>query len=278
MAGCGDVKLVCMDMDGTLFGHGEEIPEANVSALRACVTRGIKVALVSGRNYRFLMNMAAEISDDIIIVSANGARIDDSVNGKCIFEGTFDEEFAETVNRLMWDGGTYYEIYTENVNYAFSRAEVPQGHKRSLERYLQNRQILSAEQVTSIDAAPTKGIYKFVAFCDDLSKIESLRRECDLKGIVHSASGATNVEIMARNVDKGSAVRFLSSYFGIPIRDTMAFGDYTNDTSMLMACGHPVAMQNGVDDVKRIAEYIAPLNTLGGVGLTLKKLVLGEER
>ena len=276
MADCRDVKLICMDMDGTLFGHWEVIPEVNILALRECIDKGIKVALVSGRNYRFLMTKAAEISDDVIIVSANGARIDDKVNGKCIYEGTFDEDFARIVNRVMWDSETYYEIYTESINYAFSRAEVPEGHKRSLERYLQNRQILSAEQVTTIDSAPTKGIYKFVAFCDDLSKIGALRQECDKRGIVHSASGSTSVEVMAKDVDKGSAIRFLSSYYGIQTCDIMAFGDYTNDTSMLMACGHPIAMQNGVDEVKRIAEYIAPFNVLGGVGLAINKLVLGK--
>ena len=277
MADCRDVKLICMDMDGTLFGRWEEIPENNISALKECIARGIKVALVSGRNYRFLMTKAAEISNDVIIVSANGARIDDKVHGKCIFEGTFDEEFAETVNRIMWDSETYYEIYTENINYAFSRDEIPESRKRSLERYLQNRQILSAEKVTSPDAAPKQGIYKFVAFCKDLTKIEALRKECDKRGIVHSASGSTSVEIMARNVDKGSAIRLLSSYYGIPICDIMAFGDYTNDTSMLKACGHPIAMQNGVKELKQIAEYIAPLNMLGGVGLTINKLVLGKE-
>ncbi|MCR4620660.1 MAG: Cof-type HAD-IIB family hydrolase [Clostridiales bacterium] len=276
MAECSDVKLICMDMDGTLFGGWEQIPEANVVALRECVSKGIKIALVSGRNYRFLMTKAAEISNDIIIVSANGARIDDKVEGNCIFEGTFDEEFAGIVNRIMWDGETYYEIYTADINYAFSRAEVPQGHKRSLKRYLQNRMILSAEQVTSFDAAPKTGIYKFVAFCEDLDKIAALRTELDKQGIVHSASGSTSVEVMAKNVDKGSAIRFLSSFYSIPVSEIMAFGDYTNDTSMLNACGHPVAMQNAVSELKEVAEYIAPLNTLGGVGLTINKLVLGK--
>lgn len=277
MADCRDVKLICMDMDGTLFGRWEEIPENNISALRECISRGIKVALVSGRNFRFLMNKAAEISEDVIIVSANGARIDDKVGGKCIFEGLFDEEYARMVNRVMWESETYYEIYTENINYAFSREDIPESRRRSLERYLLNRQILEAKHITTIEAAPTQGIYKFVAFCPDLTKIEALRRECDKRGIVHSASGSTSVEVMARNVDKGSAIRFLSSYYGIPICDIMAFGDYTNDTSMLKACGHPVAMQNGVNEVKQIAEYIAPFNMLGGVGLTINKLVLGKE-
>ena len=274
MSEISNVKLICMDMDGTLFASGEKVPKINRLALGECEKRGIHLALVSGRNYRFLSENARAISNNIAVVSANGARIDERPGGKCVFEGVFDPSEARRVSDVMWSTGAYYEIYTGTTNFAFRYDAIPPVHKKSLERYIRNGQILGCEFPTGPRYADYNGIYKFVAFSDNPTEIEKIRSILDANNIPHSSSGAQNVETMAPGVGKGRALEMLAKHFNVDICDTMAFGDYTNDCDMLSACGHPVAMANGVQELKRIAELIAPPNTEGGVGKVIFEKVL----
>lgn len=274
MMDLSNVKLICMDMDGTLFAGGETVPERNLKALRECARRGIHLALVSGRNFRFLMKAASGIVPEMAIVSANGARIDECAGGRCIYEETFSPEEAIRVSRILYDANVYYEAYTKKVNFAFRRELITPVHKRSLERYIANHQIIGCTFPERPEDADYEGIFKFVAFSDDPNVILRVRRALDYNGFIHSSSAAENVETMAPGVGKGKALCRLAEYYGIAKEDTMAFGDYTNDIDMLKASGHPVAMSNGVDEVKAVARIIAPPNTEGGVGQVIEQYVL----
>ena len=274
MSDIKNVRLICMDMDGTLFASNEQIPDVNIQALRECEKRGIRAALVSGRNYRFLADHALRISDRISIVSANGARIDESPYGPCIFEGVYDKEYACRVSRLLWENEVNYEAYTDKINYCFRPEMVTPAHRRSLEKYKANGHLLKVQYMQDWNTDNIEGIYKFVAFSDDPEMISALRSSFDALGIAHSSSSAQNVEIMPRGVDKGNALRTLAQHFGIPLKDTMAFGDYTNDIDMLMASGHPVAMENAVDQLKAVCRYTAPDHMIGGVGRFLYDTIL----
>ena len=277
MESAKNIALICMDMDGTLVGEGGVIPELNIYALRKAAEAGIHLALVSGRNYRFLMQYAGDIHPETAVVSANGARIDEKAGGKCIFEGFFEEEYAREVCSALFQTGVYFEVYTDQKNYIFHRTRISKIHEHSLEMYLKNRQILGLEFPDTPEDMCYEGIYKFVAFSDDPDVMRLVKETLDEKNILHSSSWWDNTEVMAKGVDKGSAVRTLAKHFGIDVRDVMAFGDQTNDLSLLSAAGWPVAMENGVDEVKAIARIIAPKNTEGGVGQVILKQVLGVE-
>ena len=272
-----NIKLICMDMDGTLVGAGGVIPDINIFALKQAAARGIRLALVSGRNFRFLMKSAADIDPGVIIVSANGARIDECAGGKCIYEGVFDPVFAREVCEALCNTGVYFELYTAEMNYVFNRERISKIHKHSLEMYIKNRQILGLRFPKGPDEAEYEGIYKFVAFSDDPTLIQTVKDTLDAGHIHHVSSWWDNVEVMARGVDKGSAVRFLAKYLGIDKDDIMAFGDQTNDISLLQAAGCPVAMGNSVDELKAVARIIAPHHTQGGVGRVILERVLGME-
>ena len=275
MPEASNVKLICMDMDGTLLA-GKEIPDINIRALKECHKRGIKLALVSGRNFRFLLDSAAQICDEMAIISANGARIDVQPGDNCIYEGVFDEAYAREVCETLFSTGVYFELYTSSKNYVFNTERISKIHKNSLEMYIKNKQILGLEFPKCPDEAEYQGIYKFVAFSDEEGMMDRVKQALDEKGMEHSSSWWDNCEVMARGVNKGSAVKILCDYFGIDPADAMAFGDHTNDIALLKAVGYPVAMGNAVDETKAVARYIAPTNIEGGVGKLIYEKVLDQ--
>lgn len=269
-----NIKLVCMDLDGTLFANAGEIPHVNVTALKKCEKRGIRLALVSGRGCPFIIRTANKIGVDSAIVSANGARIEAAVNGPTVFEGTFREDEGRRVMEAMLKANVNFEAYTRNVNYVANPELAPERHVRSLQMNVLAGDVKAEYDLEKMRREAPSSAYKFVVFTSGGESFERARSILDESGIRHCSSGSGNLEVMPEGIDKGSAVRRLSEYFGISKDEIMAFGDYTNDIDMLLASGHPVAMGNAVDEVKAVAKYIAPVNTEGGVGQFLLKNVL----
>ena len=72
----------------------------------------------------------------------------------------------------------------------------------------------------------------------------------------YGRDGGTAGEITARGMTKGNRALMVAEMYGIPREQTYAFGDSMNDASMLRACGHGIAMGNGADELKEIAEYV----------------------
>ena len=271
-----NVKLICMDMDGTLFADSEQVPEINQRALRECEARGIHLALVSGRGNAYLVRVAKRLGLNCAIASANGARIEASPEGPTIFEGVFDPEEGRKLFDFLYGLNVNFEAYAREYSFVVRADELPENHRASLMRNVANGDIQAVfDDERAAREAPGMS-YKYVAFTKSDEAVARVRNALDAAGISHCSSGRHNVEIMPSGVGKGEAVRKLAEYFGVDISETMAFGDYTNDLSMLSASGHSVAMENGVQVLKDIAEIVAPPNTEGGLGQVICKYVLGE--
>ena len=268
------IRLILADMDGTLFADNETIPDINRRALLECEARGIRLALVSGRGHGFLARVAKRIGVRCAIASANGARIEASPDGPLIFEGAFPRADGQNMFDLLYGMNVNFECYARGVSYVLRADKMPPRHRASL---MKNVERGDADAVFDEERgrreAPERA-YKFVVFSDDPMEIDAVRRALDEKGVEHCSSGSQNVEIMPPGVGKGEAVLRIASYFGCAREETMAFGDYTNDIPMLRACGHPVAMRNGVEAVRSIAEIVAPPNTEGGLGQVIYGHVL----
>ena len=271
-----NVKLVCMDLDGTLFGTNGEIPEVNIRALKECERRGIFTALVSGRGHAFMKRTAERIGVKCALVSANGARVEASGDGPTISEITFSKAEGTKVFSLLKTLNVNFEAYTRNANYVVNESQMPSVHRASLMKYVASGDVEAVFDEKRADEEAPSRAYKFVAFSDKEEILNRVRHALDEWGIAHCSSWSNNVEIMPAGVGKGEAVRILASYYRVDVRDCMAFGDYTNDLDMLKACGHPVAMENGVDELKQAAEIIAPDHREGGVGQVIFKYVLKE--
>lgn len=273
-----NIKLICMDLDGTLFGHKSEIPDINIRALRECAGRGIRLALISGRNAPFVKRVANRIGVACAIVSANGAHVEETQDGPVIYEGTFSSGEWQKVFDAMMLSNVNFEAYSSTVNYVVNPELVTERHRQSLEMYVKMGDAIAEYSMERLLSEAPRATLKFVAFLKTPEDYERTKAILDAKGIKNCSSAWENIEVMPTGVDKGAAVRVLMETFGIQKDEVMAFGDFTNDLDMLSAVGHPVAMGNAVEEVKKIAEFIAPVHTEGGVGrIIFEKVLKGEK-
>ena len=279
-----NIKMLALDIDGTLMDSKKQFPEINKSALQECERRGIRIALISGRSFELMRQFARDLGIHPLMAASNGTRIEETENGPTLFETCFERADAEHVCRVLEESGMYFNCYRRGKCY-MGNAHV----KESLgERYAHHIPGVCGDEGHLYETVCDRdrlwnegldGVYKFVVmgavYDPGFDKIRE--KLADMKLSVSSAS-KRNCEFMPSGIDKGTAVRILCEKTGIDPANVMAFGDQTNDLPMLNAAGWPVAMENGEDSVKAAAKLIAPDHNLGGVGLILQKYVLGDEK
>ncbi len=276
-----DIKLIAMDMDGTLLDGVKAVSDENIRALRDCEARGIKTVLASGRAFESLRAASELIGLTSPIISANGARVDASPNGPIIMLDCFLREMAEKVFEVVMDDGVFFVVYAPGIMYQMNLNGY-EDENRGLNRGVlrAGREFQKASDICVIrdrDRAFGEGLdraMKFVLFNRDPKRLARLKEVFEPLGLSLTSSDDESLEIMMPGAGKGRALTFLREHFGLLKDQVMAFGDYTNDITMLEAAGYPVAMGNAVDELKRVAWTIAPKNTESGVGRTIRKYVL----
>ena len=267
-----DIKLISLDMDGTLMDSSGNIPDTNVKALRECARRGIYVMLNSGRSYEVLTGYEKILGVPCVISSANGARID--MGGRTVFENFMDRVPSQGLFDFLLASGVYFCAYTRSTTFMYNLDDRDRNNIRRHEPGFQEYPGGVYETRIGGNAAPD-GVYKYVCFSIEYDpRFAALRRYGNEHGFFVSSSWCSNVEFMPQGSDKGSAIRRVCRLTGIEKENVMAFGDSENDIEMFAASGYPVAMAGSPQAGK--TAYTAPGHEIGGVGLFLNDFVLKD--
>ncbi|WHH60721.1 Cof-type HAD-IIB family hydrolase [Petroclostridium sp. X23] len=272
-----DIKLVAIDLDGTLLNTEKEISQKNIDIIARVMKKGIKVVICSGRIF-----MGARIYSKIIgtqepIIACNGATIRSVKTGENIHEELMDVQDCKEVVRILRENNIYFHAYIGDSMVAerleFSTLRYSKINERFDEEDRVDIKIVDDvwESIQKIGEPVTK----FVIMCDDVEYLESVRTLFgDMKTIEIASSDKNNFEIMKNGVSKGKALKILAEHFGYAMDQVMAIGDNENDISMMKAAGFAVAMENGWDEVKSLADFVTLNHDQDGVAYALEKFLL----
>ena len=263
------VKLIAFDLDGTLLDGRKNIPEANLQALRAAAEAGVLLVPATGRIYTGIPEQIRSLPGGRYFITINGAYAYDAVADRNLYSSELSVELCLRLIRYMDELPIIYDCYQDNWGYItcsmFRRAgdfmPDPGGSK------------MVGELLTPVDnlseTLRQKGrpVQKMQMHFQDLAE-----RDRQLKLVAElfpetavSSSLPWNIEINSAGATKGQALKALCQALGIDLRDTLAFGDGTNDLDMIRTAGIGVSTGNGAEEVKAAADWIAPNNDDAGV-------------
>ena len=267
------IRLIATDLDGTLLGADKEVSSRNACALQACMARGVHVMLASGRSLNAVARIA-EISGltGALILSSNGARLDETARGPLLLENGIAPSVAREAAVRLISAGVYVECYSDDVIYMANRVPVKRhNHQPGLAA---DGATLFVEDAARFLDEGTAHARKLIVFSDDPEQLERARALMRDLPLDCSNSDTDNLEILAAGAGKGRALQWYAERMNIARDEIMAFGDQTNDLSLLEEAGWPVAMDNAVDAVKARARLIAPHHDRSGVAAIVEKYVL----
>ena len=277
------IKLICIDMDGTLLNSNHEVSEENKLTLQKAFESGIKIAICTGRLF-----MSARYYSDLIgitntpVIASNGAYIKNGYTDEAIYENPMPKDlvleiysvikrYGLKVNFNSWNSLLRIDEAPEDHTYVMMNKEVSQDKKIN---FIINENL--EEAINNFDGEILKGIVIEKENTETLWKAKSELKEIYGDRLHIVSSGNDNFEIMLGSTSKGNAVSVLTKSLNINPSEVMCIGDSENDLSMITFAGLGVAMGNGLDMVKEAADYITDTNDNSGVAKAIEKFVLNN--
>ncbi len=270
------IRLIALDIDGTIIGDDHEIAERTLRVVRAAMDRDVAVSLVTGRMVSSAMRFATDLGLTGPIVGYQGGLIramplpDTRRLGKLLLHTPLPAEAARSI--LAWTRARGLDPHVNHLERFILRADDPRADDYSA--FMGARAELVPDLLEAIDHPVTK----ILAVGEPPVPVEVApfaRAEFAGRADV-TISHPRFLEFVAPGVSKGRAIRFLARRLRIPLGATLAIGDQWNDLEMIAEVGHGTAMPSAPPEVRAAARYVAAPLEDDGAARMIEDLVLAS--
>lgn len=268
------IKVLALDLDGTLTNRKKEITPHTRAALRRAAQAGVRIVLASGRPTVGVQYLAKELELDKLggyILSYNGGCILDCATGKVVAQEVFPRDLVKPVcDEARAAGAVAMSYNAEGVI-----TEHPEDEYVQIECF-----------TCRVPAIAVPDLGRFIDF--DINKILLSKNPDEIAAVEERMqqkfAGRLSIyksmpyflEIMPLGVEKSQSLAALLTILGLTPENLMACGDGWNDLSMIQLAGVGVAMGNAVPPVKQAATWVTADNNHDGVALAVEKYIFGE--
>ncbi|MDN6029578.1 MAG: sugar-phosphatase [Lactococcus plantarum] len=266
------IKLIAIDIDGTLLNNNREITPEVFEAIQKAKAAGVKIVIATGRpllGVKPILSALKLLDAGDYVITYNGALVQATDTGEAFIDEplTYDDYLDIEMESRRLDTPlhsiTMSTIYTHNRN--ISKYSVNEAYITGLPLKYRTAEEMAKHELVKM------------MYIDEPEKLDKTiqqlpKRFWDRYNIVKSTP--FYLETLNKNASKGLAVQHLAKKLGITHEETMAIGDEENDRSMLEAVGNPVVMENGNPELKKIAKYITKSNEASGVAHAINEWVL----
>ena len=277
-----DIKLVALDLDGTLFDNSSRISKRNLTAIRSITDKGIHVVISTGRPFEGIPFDQIKGTGINYAITANGSGIYEISTGKCLYENAMDEELVTPILKFLLTRDIHMDAFIGGKGYTPVQC-VETAQKLTVPSSIKNYIITTRTRLDNIlqfihenQLKVQKMTLNFYPAADGTL----IDRETVRKFLVSNPSittvcgGYNNLEFTRADANKGVGLRKLAEILGVNPDATMAIGDTENDLAIIEAAGIGVAMGNATDAVKARADYVTTTNTKDGVAAAIEHFIL----
>ena len=276
------VRLIALDIDGTLLDTRWQVPPVNRDAIRRATDAGIEVALVTGRRFDFARPVIDQLEGPLTLIVSGGALVKrrdgrtlvrhllPAATALAVLEGTRDFRDATA---LVFDRPQLGQVVHE-------RLDIRDAHRRSY--FLRNRDFIV--ETVPLEAALVEDPIQ-VMFSGGVSRMREVVATVRGLGVAPDIAVAVTeyesrdfslVDVNCAGCTKGATLSAWAARQGLTRHDVMAVGDNFNDREMLEYAGIPVVMGNAVEELKRLGWPITLDNDHGGVAAAIGRFVFDE--
>lgn len=270
------IKLIALDVDGTLLDSRNELLPSTVAALTTAAQAGIYIVLSTGRMLSECRELLQQLPMIRYAVTCTGAQTIDLQTGQTIGRRSLTAQQLRMLCSHLWDLDVLLQIFDDrdglmhNDARCLAQAErfCPPGLARAIRRYHAPEEDLQA--YVQAYEGPSNKLHMYFATAKDKQTAVARLQGLDF---ALADTGATDLEIMPPGVDKGLGLRQLSEHLGLLPEQIMAIGDGGNDEGMLRFAGLPIVMGNGADSVKALAAWVTDDNDHDGVAKAIYRIL-----
>jgi len=273
------IRLLAIDIDGTLLNPQFEISPVDMAALRRVHQEGVEVLLVTGRRHTFALPIARQLGFDLWLISSNGA-ITRSLGGETFHRDLLPAATCLILCREMqaFRGNTVLTFDTE------SRGAIVLEHmdelNSSIQRWLE-KNLQYIDFVIPIEKSITRDPVQAM-FCGPIARMHqaldllasgSVSNHVTVLRTEYPVRDLSIVDVLNQGCSKGHALERWASYRDIPRGQVMAIGDNYNDVEMLAFAGLPFIMGNASDELRGHGWAVTRSNADHGVAYAIEQVM-----
>lgn len=276
-----EIKLIALDLDGTLLNSKKELSAESYAALEQAAAKGIYIVPCTGRFFKAMPECIRALPFLKYAITINGAEVYDVDGDKSLYSAPIAPERADEIFAALDTLPVIYDCFQDNWGWIdlefykvceqYSPPDMSREYIRRLRSPVENfRQTIKARN---------RGVQKIQMFFLDLQLRLQMLEELPkwFPDINVTASLSNNIELNSRDAHKGKALLELCRCLQIDPSQTMVFGDGLNDLTMLQTAALSVAMGNAVPQAKAVADYVTDTNDNDGVAKAIRRFCLAEE-
>lgn len=270
-------KMVVIDLDGTLLNDKKQVSKRNAEVIKKIhKEKGVLFVIATGRDINFVEKVIGEIRNTVnqYVIASNGAIMKDNIKDEYMLKKyIYETEVLKIidVHREKHLEGLFQTIdkkIAEEQNIAKRNPDTKL--VKDLKKYYQENKISNTTSIT---------------LCGSEKKLEEMKQEINKFNELETTDicyflfdrgeeifETKYMDIMKKGSSKANAIKILADYLCIDKEEIVVIGDGANDLSMFEVAGYKVAMENGDEELKKRADYIAPNNNQDGVAKALEKI------
>lgn len=266
-------RIIALDLDGTLLNSHKQLSAGNFEALQLAAEAGVEIVPTTGRFFDGMPEVVRKLPFLHYAITVNGARVEELQTHRDIYCAEIPNEKALEVMEYLDGLPVIYDCFMDNWGWMTRDLQekaaefAPDEH--SLKMLLELR--TPVDDLKAYVKAAGRSVQKIQFFAKTPALRDSFMEkiQATFPEMVATSSIVNNLEINIPAANKGDALRALASELDIPIEETIAFGDGTNDLSMLRAAGRGIAMKNAKEVVRQAADTVTASCDEDGVALEI---------
>jgi Cof subfamily protein (haloacid dehalogenase superfamily) len=273
------IRLIAIDIDGTLLDTKYQVSQANLAALRRAHEAGIEIMLGTGRRHNFALPIAESLGFDLWLISSNGA-VTRSSKGETFHTDLMPCATAVKLCRHMPEFRNHMVITFDREGMGAIVCENHEHLYGVIQRWME-KNAPYIEYITPIEKSLTEDPIQAM-FCGPIELMQRAQqqlRACDfandftLLRTQYDYRDLCIIDLLNTGCSKGYALERWANYRGLDASEVMAIGDNYNDIEMLTFAGHPVIMGNASDDLKQNGWTVTLHNDASGVAAAIEQVL-----
>ena len=279
-----DIRIISLDLDGTLLDSQKRLSDGNRAALEEAAAKGVHIVPTTGRFFGMMPQSVRDLPFVRYAITINGAQVYDRETDTAIVREEMPLDMALEIIRLLDGYDVIYDCYRSNWGWMTeslqAKAEdyATDAHYLKMVREFRNPVPDLKEYLES--TAEEGDVQKVMLFARNTPGSESVTKAITeavaerFPSIKVTSSTWNNLELNIATAHKGNALKRFAEHLGYTLDNCMALGDGTNDLSMIEAAGLGVAMSNAHPLVLAAADHVTVSNDEDGVAKAIREFVL----
>lgn len=263
-------KLIAIDIDDTLLNEHNQVTEKTKQALKNAQEAGVTITLATGRMFASAQQIAKQIELNVPIITYQGALVKTLLDEKILYQRDVPKEAALTLLDYVQEHHLHLQLYVNDTLYGIEDND-------RIKAYSKNSNIPYKIE-TDFNSLINEPNHKMLIIDEPAvldAHIPILQEK--LGDVLHITKSKPNfLEFMHKEGTKGAALKFLAEHINCDLSETIAIGDAWNDREMIQVAGLGIAMDNAVQPLKELADFITLSHNDDGVAYAINKFIFNQ--